>query len=323
MKVRKILLRVGLVLVGLVVALVAYVQLRWRRTFDVPLPTIAASRDSAIIGTGRYLAFGPAHCAYCHSPADAGPALDRGEQPPLIGGFTFDIPPGKIHTPNLTPDSATGIGAVSDGQLARMLRDGVRRDGRAALPFMNYHQLSDGDVVALISFLRSQTAVRHEVPPHDLSFVGKAVAAFMLKPQPPAQTPPVASPPPGATVERGDYLANAVAECHDCHTERSLVSGAFTGPAYAGGASFPVDGKPELVLTPPNLTPDPQFGRITSWTEDQFLARFRKGPLIKETIMPWNAFGRMSDDDIRAIYRYLRMLAPVNHDPGPSLRKKS
>lgn len=322
MKVGKILLRVGLVLVILVAGLVGYVLLRWRRTFDVPLPAIAASRDSAIVATGRYLAFGPAHCAYCHSPADAGPALDRGEQPPLIGGLTFDIPPGKFHTPNLTPDSATGIGAVSDGQLARMLRDGVRRDGRAAIPFMNYHQLSDGDLVALISFLRSQPAVRHQVPGHDFNFVGKAVAAFVLKPQPPVQPPPVASPPPGATVERGNYLANAVAECHDCHTQRSLVSGAFTGPAFAGGASFPVDGT-ELVVTPPNLTPDPQYGRITTWTEDQFLARFRKGPLIPETIMPWNAFGRMSDDDIRAIYRYLRTLAPVAYDPGPALRRKS
>jgi mono/diheme cytochrome c family protein len=114
----------------IVVALVATVVLRWKRTFDVPLPDIQASTDSTVIATSRYLAFGPAHCAYCHTTAETGPALDRGEQPPLSGGFLFRIPPGTFRTPNLTPDRETGIGAVSDGQLARMLRSGVRRDGR-------------------------------------------------------------------------------------------------------------------------------------------------------------------------------------------------
>ena len=319
----KIVRRIALVLLVLIVGFVITVLVRWDRTFDVPLPDIHASTDSAVIARGRYLAYGPAHCAYCHNTAETAAALDRGEQPPLSGGLVFHLPVGTFRTPNLTPDSATGIGAVSDGQLARMVRDGVRRDGRAAVPFMNYHTLSDADLTALISFLRSQPPVSHRVPSHDVNFLGKAVMAFVIKPIGPASPPPAESPPPGPTVERGAYLVGAVAECADCHTERSMVDGHFTGPRLAGGTGLPSDVDPSVVLVPPNLTPEPRTGRIASWTEDQFVARFHQGRLIPQTPMPWNAFARMTDDDLRAIYRYLRTVPPVEHDPGPSLRRKT
>jgi len=211
---------------------------------------------------------------------------------------------------------------MSDGQVARMLRYGVRRDGRAAIPFMNYHLLSDADIRALISFLRSQPAVSHRVPQHDVNLMGKAVMAFVIKPIGPSSTPPAASPPAGTSVERGAYLVTAVAECADCHTERSMVDGHFTGARLAGGSPFEADGNPDLLVVPPNLTPEPRTGRIASWTEDQFVARFRKGRLIPGSPMPWNAFARMTDDDLRAIYRYLRTVTPVEHDPGPSLRPR-
>lgn len=313
---------VGGGLAVIIAVLFVAVQLRWKRTFDAPLPDIHASTDSGVIATGRYLAYGPAHCAYCHTTAETAPALDRGEQPPLSGGFVCDIPPGTIRTPNLTPDRETGIGGMSDGQVARMLRYGVRRDGRAALPFMNFHLLSDADIRALISFLRSQPPVSHRVPSHDFTLVGKMVMAFVIKPVGPSSPPPAESPPPGITLERGAYLVNAVAECADCHTQRSMVDGSFTGPRLAGGSPFDVAGKPDLQVVPPNLTPEPKTGRIASWTEDQFVARFRQGRLIPGTPMPWNAFARMTDDDLRAIYRYLRTVTPVEHDPGPSLQNK-
>lgn len=310
----------GGVLLVLIVGLFVTVQLRWRRTFDAPVPDIHASTDSAVIATGRYLVYGPAHCAYCHNTAETSPALDRGERPPLAGGMIFKIPPGTFRTPNLTPDSATGIGAVSDGQIARMVRYGVRRDGRAAVPFMNFHDMSDEDLVAVLSFLRSQSAVSRAVPPHDVNFIGKAVMAFVITPIGPKGTPPHESPT-GPTVERGAYLVGSVAECADCHTERSMVSGAFTGARLAGGVPMESD-SPNVELVPPNLTPEPKTGRIAAWTEDQFVARFRQGRIIPGSPMPWNAFARMSDDDLRAIYRYLRTVTPVEHDPGPSLRHK-
>lgn len=313
---------IGGILLVIVVGLVVTVLLRWDRTFDAPLPDVHASTDSSVIAAGRYLAYGPAHCAYCHNTTETWAALDKGEQPPLSGGLVFELPVGTFRTPNLTPDSATGIGAVSDGQLARMLRFGVRRNGRAAVPFMNYHALSDADLTALVSFLRSQPPVSHRVPPHDLNLLGKAVMAFVIKPIRPTSTPPAESPSAGTTVERGAYLVGAVAECADCHTERSMVDGHFTGPRLAGGTGMPSDVDPGVVVVPPNLTPEPKTGRIASWTEAQFVARFRQGSLIPASPMPWNAFARMTDDDLRAIYRYLRSVTPVERDPGPSLRRK-
>lgn len=318
---RKILLRAAAVLAVVGAALVATVLTRWDRTFDAPMPDIGASTDSAVIATGRYLAYGPAHCAYCHNTAESGAALDRGEQPPLAGGFVFKLPVGTFRTPNLTPDAATGIGALSDGAIARMLRHGVRADGRAAVPFMNYQDLSEADLVAIISFLRSQPPVRQSVPRHDVNLLGKAVLAFVIKPIGPTATPPRESPPLGPTVERGAYLVNAVGECAGCHTERSFVDGSYTGPRLAGGSPMEADGPPGFVAVAPNLTPDPKTGRIAAWSEDQFVARFRQGKLIPQSPMPWNAFARMTDDDLRAVYRYLRSVPAVEHETGASLRR--
>ena len=308
----------GIVLTG-VVALIVTILMRWDRTFDVPYPAIQATTDSATIARGRYLAYGPAHCAACHVAPDDTGALRTGGEPPLAGGHTFVIPPGTFPVPNLTPDSTTGIGRRSDAELARQLRHGVRADGRAAVPFMTAQNASDEDLVALISFLRSQPPVRHAVPDRLPSFVGKAVFAFVMKPIGPRATPP-ATTPVGPTVERGAYLANGLAACVGCHTARSMVTGAFTGPEFAGGAPEPLEGDPTRVLTPPNLTPDPETGRITAWSEDAFVARFRGPRIIRESYMPWEFFARMSDDDLRAIYRYLRSLAPVRNETGPSIR---
>jgi hypothetical protein len=60
----------------------------------------------------------------------------------------------------------------------------------------------------------------------------------------------------------------------------------------------------------PNLTPDPS-GRIFDWSQEYFISRFRQGKLIPTSPMPWNSFKRMSDDELKAIYKYLKSLDPV------------
>ena len=313
--IKKILLGLVAVIVVAVVALFATVSLRWDRTFDVPYPELAASTDSATIARGRYLAYGPAHCAACHVPLEDFEAFKSGGQPPLAGGRRFVIPPGTFNVPNITPDPETGLGDRSDAAIARMLRHGVRADGRAAVPFMEFAGLSDSDVVAVIAFLRSQPPVRHVVPAHQLTTLGKAVMAFAVKPFPPHEAPG-AAPPEGPTAERGVYLVKNVAGCGGCHTARSMVDGSFIGPELAGGVPMELEGPAGGTVTPPNLTPDPKTGRITTWSEDDFLARFRAGERVPGSPMPWLAFGRMSDDDLRAIYRYLRSVPAVEHEPG-------
>lgn len=294
----------------------ATVQMRYDRTFDVADVDVIASNDPAVIERGAYLAYGPAHCAYCHNTQDKWARLDAGERVPLSGGFTFDIGIARLTTPNLTPDKETGIGNVPDAKIARMLRHNVRSSGVAAVPFMEYQNMSDDDVVALISFLRSQPAVRHEIAPREFTMMGKAIMSFAIKPSGPTGTPLSQSPAVAPTVERGKYLVENVAACAGCHTKRSQMDGSYQAPKLSGGTGMAgEDGK---VYTPPNLTPDPKTGHIRNWTEDQFLARFRAGPINGAgTHMPWRAFARMSDDDIRAIYRYLQTVPPTENVTAP------
>ena len=174
---------------------------------------------------------------------------------------------------------------------------------------------------AVIGADGSGSMARRELVAGGRQCIGKAVMAFVIKPIGPSGTPPAESPPPGPTVERGAYLVRVVAECTGCHTERSHLDGSYTGPLLAGGTPIDAEGAPGLVAVPPNLTPEPRTGRIAAWSEDQFVARFRHGKLIPQSPMPWGAFTRMTDDDLRAIYRYLRTVPPVVHDPGPSLRR--
>ena len=316
----KKLLKAAGVLLGLVVVLLvagaATVQMRYDRTFDVADVNATASSDAAVIARGAYLAYGPAHCAYCHNSIDKHARLDAGEQVPLSGGLEFSIGIAKITSPNLTPDPETGIGNVSDAKLARMLRHNVRSSGVAAIPFMEFQNLSEEDVTALISFMRSQPPVKNQIPPREFSMLGKTIMSFLIKPSGPDGTPPKTSPPAQPTVERGAYLVTSVAACAGCHTQRSQKDGSYLAPKLSGGN--PMQGEDGKSYTPPNITPDPKTGHIYNWTEDQFVQRFRAGPLNGAgSHMPWRAFARMSDDDLRAIFRYLKTVPPTEHASGP------
>jgi mono/diheme cytochrome c family protein len=264
---KKILLATGGFLGVIVVAAGAgatYINLGWDRArySAYPLPDLHATTDSATIVKGRYLALGPAHCTDCHTlPGGA----------PYSGGVAFHFPLGTIYSPNITPDSATGIGSYSDGH-------------------------------------------------HELTLLGKAIIRFVIKPNPRDNKAPQTAPPSTPSVERGEYLVNSVAECAGCHTLRDLRSGAFTGPHLGGGFEYPADTDPSIIFTPPNLTNDPT-GMTGRLTEDQFVARFRLGRVIKESIMPWEAFLTMNEDDVRAIYRYIKTVPPVHNQVVPMRRK--
>ena len=307
-------------LLAVVVLLFLTIQFRWKRTFEAPTPDLKATTDSATIERGRYLAYSAAGCAYCHLPKADWARLDAGEQPPLSGNHVFPLPFGQLHSPNLTPDATTGIGRRSDGEIARILRHGVRADHRAAFPFMEFQNLSDADLVAVLSFLRSQPPVVNAVPDMKYNLLGKALMSFAIAPTSPA-TPPPAKSPAGPSVERGAYLANDVSSCVSCHTNRN-DTGDLIGPKFAGGQVMDIEDDPEHVFVTPNLTPDPTTGHIYSWSEEDFVARFRKGRVLSAALMPWGAYGRMTDDDVRSIYRYLRSLPPAVNAVGEIYRVK-
>ena len=318
--VRKVAFITGAVIVMAAAGTYAAIERRWSRTFTAPYPAIAASSDPGALARGRYLVYGPAACAYCHVPKDQWKALAAGAELPLSGNHVFRLPFGELFSSNLTPDPVSGIGRRTDQELARILRYGVRADGRAAMPLMEYQGLSDEDLTAVISYLRTRPAVPLAVPDHELTTFGKAILAFAYEPAGPAEPPPAHSPG-GISVERGAYLANKVSVCVSCHTSRG-GDGALVGPRFAGGQRMDVAADSSVVYVTPNLTPDPQTSQIGSWTEDNFVARFRLGEISAGTPMPWGAYSRMTEDDVRSVYRYLRSLPPVVNATGPARQKK-
>lgn len=301
----------GIVLLFIITGLYITVELRQNRKFDAPYPNIKASTDTAIIARGKSLAFGPAHCADCHAPKEFKDQVAKGMEAPLSGGNLFDLPIAKIYSKNITP-SKYGIGSMTDAEIARALRYGVDPKGRAVLDFMPFHNTSDEDLTAIISYLRQQKPVDNIVPDNSPNFIGKAVNAFLIKPVGPNGVVP-ASVKRDTTAAYGEYLVTSVANCRGCHTPRNLMTGAFTGEYYSGGLGF--EEKTDsgtYVFTTPNLTPD-ATGRLKGWSQQQFINRFRMGKIIPQSPMPWGPFSRMSDNELKAIYKFLQTVKPVHN----------
>ena len=291
----------GIILLFLILGITLTVMGRQNTKYDRPYPAITATADSNVIMRGKHLVFGAAHCADCHSKASADSLLKLGQDVPLTGGFVFDLPVGKVYSRNITPDKETGIGNFTDAEIARALRYGVHPDGRVIFDFMPFHNMTDEDLTAVISYLRAQKPVQNKVPDNELNVLGKAVKAFMVKPVGP-DGEVESSIALSSSAEYGKYLTNNVANCKGCHTQRTL-SGEYTGEPFAGGNEI------EGFITP-NLTTD-SSSRIFGWSEKNFVDRFRMGKLKPGSPMPWQSFGRMNDEELKAIYAYLKTLKPV------------
>ena len=307
---RKILKWTGFILLFLVAGVTLTTALRQHLTYDAPYPNIKATTDTAIIAKGRHIVLGPGHCADCHSPIrNVDSVLKLGQDPALSGGLPFKLPFGTVFTRNITSDATTGIGRYTDGEIARVLRHSVKANGEMVLPFMPFQNMSDEDLTAVVSYLRSTKPVRNAVPEHDWNVMGNFIKAFLLKPVGPSERikEVVAA---DTTANYGRHLVMAVANCNECHTKRNGI-GDYVGEPLAGGTAFEEEGKPTLVS--PNLTPDPETGRITNWSQEDFIKRFRMGKLIPYSHMPWESYGRMNDTELKAIYNYLRSLKPVSN----------
>jgi mono/diheme cytochrome c family protein len=316
-KLKKILKWTGITILSLALIFVILVFSLQNKKFDAPYPNLQASTDSSIIARGKYLAFGPAHCSACHTPKEDQERINLGEELPLKGGLDFELPIGTLYSRNITPDEETGIGKLPDSVIVRSLRYGVAHDGHAILDMMPFHNLSDEDMIAVLSFLRAQQPVKNKVPDHQFNFLGKAVKAFLLKPVgPEGEVAKIVKP--DTTAEYGHYLTYFITNCRGCHTNRSLMTGAYTGPDFAGGLKFESATEKGAYCVTPNLTPDKETGKIAGWTEEQFISRFRMKKIIAASDMPWDQFRKISDNDLKAIYKYLVSLKPIKNATGPS-----
>ncbi len=311
---KRILLGLVVVMAVAIAGIAIYVASRQHLRFDRPYPRLTFASDSTTIARGRYVVRQVADCAGCHADPAQRDAYLRGEEVALAGGRLFDIPPGKFRPRNITPDAATGIGNFPDSAIARALRYGVGHDGRALLPFMEMQGLSDEDLAAVVSYLKHQPPVRRVVPDHEYNLLGMVVKATVLANPVGPRSTPLTSSPRGATVENGKYLVEAVANCGSCHTQRDNATGAFVGQPFAGSKGFEEDAERGGSWSAPNIT---SGGRLALLSEDQFVTRLRAGRAVPNSPMPWQAFQRMEEDDLRAIYRYLMTVPKSTLDVGP------
>jgi len=250
------------------------------RIYDFPDSPVRAATDSASLARGRHLVEAIAKCQECHD-ADMG------------GKLWVDEPAfGRLAGTNLTGGRG-GIDDCTDADLERALRRGVGRDRRPLIfmPAEAFAALSDEDLAAIIGYLRTLAPVDREMPEPKVGPVARALylrGNFPLLPvtmidHQGGPSAPVA----GVTAAYGEYLAT-IGGCRSCH-----------GLALAG------DANPDA--------PDITVGRIGGWTEEDFVRSLRQGKrpdgsVIDPGKMPWVRSGQMTDDEIRAVWMYLRSL---------------
>lgn len=263
----------------------------------------------ARLARGKYLVEGVAHCFQCHSPHD----LTKPDLPIVEGmkgaGWHMDSAPGlgDVVAPNITPDPETGIGAWTDDEIARAIREGVSRDGTAlfpSMPYGNYQHMSDEDLASVVVYLRTIPPVRNALARTKLEFPLSRIVNMM--PTPLEET--VAEPPAS---ERGGYLVE-LAECRTCHS--AAVQGEpVEGLTFGGGFRFQPVGLDTPVHSV-NITFDPSG--IAHYDFALFDQAMRTGMLPGRQlsgIMPYAQLSMLTDEDMRAIFEFIKAQPPVRH----------
>jgi len=141
-------------------------------------------------------------CNDCHTPGAlyGAPDMSRTLAGSELGWVT---PFGTAYASNLTPDPETGIGYLTEEQIASMLRTGHRADGTQLMPPMpwpNVAQLSDREMGALTAYLKSIPPVKH-VKPASLPPGAKATGPVIVVPAPGAWDAPKAPAAPDSTAK--------------------------------------------------------------------------------------------------------------------------
>jgi hypothetical protein len=268
---------------------------------------------------GKYLANHVTVCMDCHSVRD----WSKFSGPPKLetfgmGGDKFDEKsagiPGVLYAKNITP---AGISGYTDGELMRVITNGVTKEGRALfplMPYIGYNNLTKEDLYSIIAYIRSLRPIKNDVPDGSLNFP----VNLIVKTIPPKSYSPSPEPNKNNPAEFGKYLVG-IAGCFDCHTK--MVKGEFVmEKAFGGGFEFQLPGG---TVRSANITPENISG-IGSWTKDEFVERFKSmdpgvyppaatGKDEFNTVMPWTMFAGMTREDLGSIYEYLRTIRPVKN----------
>lgn len=262
--------------------------------------TTADAQAEDPLQRGAYLVNTIMACGNCHTPR--GP---DGPGPELAGGFAFELPMFTTYAANITPDVETGIGGWSDEEIGRAVREGIARDGRLLAPVMPtgfFQHISDGDLAAIIAYLRQVEPVRNEVP-----------QSLLTIPLPPAWVDPVvtvAEPDRNDRVAYGEYLAR-IAHCMECHTPRDAQGHLNLARWGAGGQELV---GPWGVSVSANITSDPKSG-IGSWSDADIKRAITRGISRNgyelRPPMAFAYYAGVSDADLDALITWLRTVPPL------------
>jgi len=204
----------------------------------------------------------------------------------------------------IAPNITTGDGSVTKGFTAsdwdRAVRHGVRHNGRtSSMPVVEFVNLSDRELSDIVAYIGSQPPVNRNMGAVRLG----PVFAFLIATDPKAlgaftidhdKAHALEPPPEVASVELGRHIVQV---CRGCHGEN------LSGGKLAGDPDMPIVA---------NLTPH-ETG-LKGWTEADFLRAIREGKRKDGTdisrMMPWQAYGRMTDTELKAIWVYLQTVPP-------------
>lgn len=311
--VKILLIALVIIIVGLAGAL-AYI--RYRLPNVGPAPELTVKTDPETLKRGEYLVKHVSGCVACHGQRDeskfAAPLLadKAGQGHKFLGredGF-----PGVVYAPNITP---VGLRDWTDGEVFRAITTGVAKNGRPLFPIMpytQYRQMDEEDIKAIIAYLRTLPAGGSQWPRTELDFPLSLIVHTM-----PQQAALTKRPDPSDAVAYGRYMTTA-AVCTECHTPAGK-RGPDESRAFAGGNEFKLrDGS---IVRSANITPDFSTG-IGSMRREDFISRFKAyDPAVYQprpavagemnTVMPWTEYAGMTEQDLGAIYDYLRTVKPI------------
>jgi cytochrome c553 len=310
---KKILITIAVVMVIFFGVFLIYFNIAYPKVGKAP--DIKVNMNPENIERGKYLANNVAVCIDCHSDRDwtkySGPLKPgtegRGGE---LMGKEMGLP-ANFYVKNITPSALKNW---TDGEIYRSVTSGISKDGTALfpiMPYLNYGKLSKEDIFAIIAYIRTLKPIENSVPKSEPSFPMSMIIKTI-----PSEAQHQLVPDKSNRVQYGKYLV-AAASCGDCHTQ-SKKGTAVEGMEFAGGMEF---GIPSGTIRSANITPDKQTG-IGTWNEEFFIEFFRaKTPNsnpdenVKKgdfnTIMPWTMYSGMDDDDLIAIFTYLKTLKPV------------
>ena len=276
------------ILILLIVILSGIGGMRVTKTYDIQVAAVDVPADPASIERGRHFIEAVALCQECHGEKFEGQVL---EDDPLFGRFA---------PANLTSGIGGVGGSLTDEDYVRAIRHGVNRDGKAifVMPSELYTEIGDDDLGAMIAYLKTLPPVDSEVPKSKAGILARVITVFDPSLFPAASINHTAEPPrpptPGVTIEYGEYLT---VMCSLCRGENF------------GGGTVPDESQARA----PNLT---KGGALVAWSEGDFIQTLRTGTTpfgnnLKKENMPWERFGKMTDDELKAVWLYLQSLPPV------------